>query len=145
MLTRVYKQLLNFFFLFLKYFATNHFFQLNVELLNLVSSKIKQAQEIFSSMTVRNPVSWNAMLAGFMNNGKSEEGLKLVRLMLGSLEFRPNQSTLSSALLACSNLSGLNLGTQIHQWASKLPLSLNVTVQISLVSMCRKCGHLDDA
>nr|UPT48753.1 pentatricopeptide repeat protein AaPPR737 [Agave angustifolia] len=107
--------------------------------------KIKQAQEIFSSMTVRNQVSWNAMLAGFINNRQSEEGLKLFRLMIGSAEVRPNQSTLSSALLACSNLSGFNSGRQIHQWASKLPLSLNVTVQTSLVSMYCKCGHLDDA
>ncbi|ONK59087.1 uncharacterized protein A4U43_C08F2840 [Asparagus officinalis] len=107
--------------------------------------KIKQAREIFSSMRVRNPVSWNAMLAGFINNGQSEEGLKLFKLMMGSIEVRPNPSTLSSALLACSNLSGLNLGKQIHQWASKLSLSLDITVQTSLVSMYCKCGHLDDA
>lgn len=111
----------------------------------MISGKIRQAQEIFSSMMVKNQVSWNAIIAGFINNGQSEEGLKLFRLMIGSLEVQPNQSTLSSALLACSNLSGLNLGRQIHQWASKLPLSLNVTVQTSLVSMYCKCGHLNDA
>ena len=110
-----------------------------------MSGKIKQAQEIFSGMTFRNPVSWNAMLAGFINNGQSEEGLKLFRLMIGSAEVGRNQSILSSALLACSNLLGLNLGRQIHQWVSKLPLSLNVTVLTSLVSMYCKCGHLDDA
>ncbi|KAJ6807569.1 pentatricopeptide repeat-containing protein, mitochondrial [Iris pallida] len=109
------------------------------------SGKTERAKEFFDSMTVRNPVTWNAMIAGFIDNGKSEDGLKMFVSMITSVEVQPNPSTLSSALLGCSNLSSLYLGQQIHQWSLKLPLSLNMTVQTSLVSMYCKCGNLVDA
>lgn len=109
------------------------------------SGKIEQAKKFFDSMTTRNPVTWNAMIGGFIDNGNSEDGLKLFISMIASAEVKPNPSTLSSALLGCSNLSNLYLGQQIHQWSSKLLLSVNTTVQTSLVSMYCKCGNLDGA
>ncbi|XP_010934638.1 pentatricopeptide repeat-containing protein At4g16835, mitochondrial [Elaeis guineensis] len=107
--------------------------------------KIDKALELFDRMPVRNLVSWNAMVAGYVKNGRSEDGLKLFKTMVGSIEVRPNSSTLSSALLACSNLSALELGKLIHQLVLKLPLGFDTTVGTSLVSMYCKCGDLDHA
>lgn len=107
--------------------------------------EIDKALELFDRMPVRNLVSWNAMVAGYVKNGRSEDGLKLFKKMVGSIEVRPNSSTLSSALLACSNLSALELGKLIHQLVLKLPLGFDITVGTSLVSMYCKCGDLDGA
>ncbi|OAY71241.1 Pentatricopeptide repeat-containing protein, mitochondrial [Ananas comosus] len=106
---------------------------------------VDKAEEMFDRMPVRNLVSWNAMIAGYVKNGRSEYGLMLFKKMAGALGVRPNASTLSSALLGCSNLSSLGLGKQIHQFVSKLPLGLITTVGTSLVSMYCKCGDLEDA
>ncbi|XP_072969313.1 pentatricopeptide repeat-containing protein At4g16835, mitochondrial isoform X1 [Typha angustifolia] len=106
---------------------------------------VEKAQEMFGRMPIRNLVSWNAMVAGYIRNGQPEDGLKLFKKMVGDSKVWPNPSTLSSALLGCSNLSALGLGKQIHQLALKSPLILSVTVGTSLVSMYCKCGDLEDA
>ncbi|WOK98085.1 hypothetical protein Cni_G06795 [Canna indica] len=109
------------------------------------AGNVAKAQELFDAMPVRNLVSWNAVLAGYVKNNRPEDGLKHFQKMIESAVVRPNPSTLSSALLGCSNLSALTLGKQIHQLAHKMPLILDSTVGTSLMSMYCKCGDLDDA
>ncbi|PKA60692.1 Pentatricopeptide repeat-containing protein [Apostasia shenzhenica] len=102
----------------------------------------ERAWKLFKGMSMRNSVSWNAMVAGLIENGQAEEGLKLFKKMIASEEVQPNPSTLSSVLLACSNLSALQSGRLIHQWVSKLPINFNCSVKTSLLSMYSKCGNL---
>lgn len=109
------------------------------------AGKIERAWEMFDTMHMRNSVSWNAMIAGLVENGRAVEGLKLFRRMITAGEVQPNPSTLSSSLLACSNLSALESGRQIHQWVSKFPMSINRTAGTSLLSMYCKCGDLSSA
>ncbi|KAG0476057.1 hypothetical protein HPP92_012504 [Vanilla planifolia] len=111
----------------------------------LSSGNVERAWELFDSMQFRNTVSWNAMISGLVENDLAEEGLKLFRRMIAAEEEQPNSSTVSSALLACSHLSGLQSGRQIHQWISKFPAALDVNVGTSLVSMYCKCGDLRSA
>ncbi|KAM0934697.1 putative tetratricopeptide-like helical domain superfamily, DYW domain-containing protein [Dioscorea sansibarensis] len=107
--------------------------------------EIQLALKMFDEMPLRNSVTWNAVIAGFVENGRSEDGLKLFRRMLAEMEVRPNPSSFSSVLLGCSGLSALELGKQIHQLACKLPISSDLTVCTSLLSMYCKCGDLVDA
>ncbi|MQM19332.1 hypothetical protein Taro_052335 [Colocasia esculenta] len=109
------------------------------------SGKVNVARSLFDKMLVRNPVTWNAMISGYGENQQPEQALKIFRKMVATWYLKPNSSTLSSALLACSNLSALELGRQIHQFACKSPLILDPTVGTSLVSMYCKCGDLWEA
>ncbi|PIA30923.1 hypothetical protein AQUCO_05300031v1 [Aquilegia coerulea] len=106
--------------------------------------KIELAEKLFQEMPIRNLVSWNTMISGYVENCRAEDGLKLFRKMVG-VGVRPNQSTFSSVLLSCSNLSALELGKQVHQFVYKSPLYFYTMVGTSLVSMYCKCGELDDA
>ncbi|XP_077244961.1 tetratricopeptide repeat (TPR)-like superfamily protein [Tasmannia lanceolata] len=106
--------------------------------------EIELAQKLFDKMPDRNLVTWNSMVAGYVKNGRAEEGLKLFRVMV-QMGVRPNPSTFSSVLLGCSDLSGLELGKQIHQLICKLPLNLHPTCGTSLLSMYSKCGDLENA
>jgi pentatricopeptide repeat protein len=106
--------------------------------------KIGLAEKMFQEMPVKNLVTWNAMIAGYVENDRAEDGLKLFRKMVG-VGVRPNPSSLSSALLGCSNLSALQLGKQIHQLVCKYPLYRDTTAATSLISMYCKCGGLEDA
>ncbi|CDP08360.1 unnamed protein product [Coffea canephora] len=108
------------------------------------SGKVDFAEKMFLEMPVKNLVTWNAMISGYVENGRGEDGLKLFRTML-ELGIRVNESTLSSILLGCSNLSFLKLGKQVHQHVFKSPLYLDITVGTSLISMYCKCGDLEDA
>ncbi|KAG2676315.1 hypothetical protein I3760_12G047400 [Carya illinoinensis] len=106
--------------------------------------KIKLAEKMFQGMPMKNLVTWNAMIAGYVDNDRAEDGLKLFRKMV-VVGVRPNPSSLSSALLGCSNLSALHLGKQIHQLVCKSPLYSDTTAGTSLISMYCKCGGLEDA
>ncbi|KAG9439510.1 hypothetical protein H6P81_019675 [Aristolochia fimbriata] len=104
----------------------------------------KVARELFDEAPVRNLVTWNSMVSGYVRNFQAEDALKLFKMMI-ELPVRPNPSTFSSILLVCSELSAVALGKQIHQLIYKLPLYLNTTCGTSLLSMYCKCGVLQDA
>lgn len=106
--------------------------------------KVDIAERLFREMPEKNLVSWNAMIAGYVENGRSEESIKVFTTML-KLRVQVNESSLSSILLSCSNLSSLKLGKQVHQHVIKSPLYLDTTVGTSLISMYSKCGDLHDA
>ncbi|KAL5748405.1 hypothetical protein ACOSQ2_025702 [Xanthoceras sorbifolium] len=106
--------------------------------------KVSLAEKLFNEMPVKNLVTWNAMIGGYVENCRAEDGVKLFRMMI-SLGIKPNASSLSSALLGCSELSALQLGKQIHQLVYKSPLCYDTTAATSLISMYSKCGDLVDA
>lgn len=107
------------------------------------SGKVELAEKTFHGMLDKNLVTWNAMISGYVENGRGEEALKLFKKML-ELEIQRSSSTLSSVLLACSNLSMLKLGRQTHQHIFKSPMYLDTKVGTSLISMYCKCGVLED-
>uniref|UniRef100_A0A1D1YP12 Pentatricopeptide repeat-containing protein At4g16835, mitochondrial n=1 Tax=Anthurium amnicola TaxID=1678845 RepID=A0A1D1YP12_9ARAE len=109
------------------------------------SGKVHRARRLFDRMLIRNLVTWNAMISGYVENRQPENALKIFQTMVGTLCLKPNSSSFSSALLGCSHLSALELGKQIHQFACKSPLILDPTVGTSLVSMYCKCGDLGEA
>ncbi|KAL8064655.1 hypothetical protein ABFX02_01G105300 [Erythranthe guttata] len=104
---------------------------------------VELAEKTFQEMPDKNLVTWNAMIAGYVENGRGEDGLKLFKKML-ELGIKANPSSLSSVLLACSNLSVLKLGKQVHQLMYKSPKYWDTTVGTSLISMYCKCGVLED-
>lgn len=106
--------------------------------------KVDLAERLFREMPEKNLVSWNAMIAGYVENGRGEESIKVFTAML-KLRVQVNESSLSSILLSCSNLSSLKLGRQVHQHVIKSPLYLDTTVGTSLISMYSKCGDLHGA
>ncbi|XP_007039721.2 PREDICTED: pentatricopeptide repeat-containing protein At4g16835, mitochondrial [Theobroma cacao] len=106
--------------------------------------KIEKAERLFKEMPVKNLVTWNAMISGYVENCRAEDGLKLFRMLL-RYGIRPNNSSLSSVLLGCSELSALQFGKQVHQLVCKSLLRDDTTADTSLISMYCKCGALDDA
>ncbi|KAF9685443.1 hypothetical protein SADUNF_Sadunf03G0055100 [Salix dunnii] len=76
--------------------------------------RVGLAERLFQKIPEKNLVTWNAMIAGYIENYRAEDGVKIFRTMVG-FGIQPNSSTLSSALLGCSELSALQLGRQVHQ------------------------------
>ncbi|XP_073052148.1 pentatricopeptide repeat-containing protein At4g16835, mitochondrial [Primulina eburnea] len=108
------------------------------------SGRVELAEKVFFETPDKNLVTWNAMMAGYVENGRGEDCLKVFKKML-ELRIRANPSSFSTILLACSNLSVLKFGKQVHQLMQKSPLYLDTMVGTSLISMYCKCGILKDA
>lgn len=99
---------------------------------------------VFYEMGVRNIVSWTAVVAGYVQNGFCEQGLRAFKDMVAS-GTQPNAVTLVSILPACASLKFFNLGKLIHSYGFKLGVDSNISVGNALIALYGKGGHLDVA
>ncbi|XP_057841967.2 pentatricopeptide repeat-containing protein At2g22070 [Cryptomeria japonica] len=70
---------------------------------------IDNARELFNKMPQRNVISWNAMIAGYAQNGFCKDALDLFELMKNS-ETYPDHVSFACVLLACSHVGLVDEG-----------------------------------
>ncbi|XP_030509828.1 pentatricopeptide repeat-containing protein At2g35030, mitochondrial [Cannabis sativa] len=110
------------------------------------NGELKKAWYLFSEMPYRNSISWTAMITSLIQDGQNEEALKMFSKMVAVEGLKPNEATFVSVLSACSNLSGLGEGQQIHQMISKtINHNDSETLVSALINMYSKCGKLSTA
>ncbi|KAJ7205384.1 hypothetical protein O6H91_Y485300 [Diphasiastrum complanatum] len=104
----------------------------------------EEARELFDNMSERNAVSWNAMIAGYAQNGLGKEALALYEQMKQD-GMQPNNITFVLLLKACASLAALEQGQQLHSEIIKRGFQSDVVVASTLVDMYAKCGCTEDA
>ncbi|KAE8708924.1 hypothetical protein F3Y22_tig00110332pilonHSYRG00550 [Hibiscus syriacus] len=67
-------------------------------------------------MESRDLVSWNAIIAGYAENGYWLRALDLFQELISASMFEPNSTTLVSILSACAHLKDLQVGKVIHEY-----------------------------
>jgi pentatricopeptide repeat protein len=106
--------------------------------------EIDIAQQLFSKMPDRNVVSWNAIIAGYAQNGNCNEALQLFRQMQ-LVGMKSDPVTIVSILPACARLAILQQGKEIHDYAMRRGFESSVSVGNSLIDMYCKCGSIEVA
>lgn len=89
--------------------------------------------------------SWNAMMCGYLAQGRAEQVLELYqRLLLLQEGRKPDAVTFVAALNACAGMAALRRGRAVHDLASQTGLLAagDVAVQGALVDMYAKNGDL---
>ncbi|KAL6196007.1 hypothetical protein ACLB2K_031624 [Fragaria x ananassa] len=105
---------------------------------------ISSAENVFEKMPKTNVVSWNVMISGFVKAGNYFEALGIYDEMIEA-GARPNDITATSILSACSQLTALEKGKEIHRTVVDSELEINEIVMGSLLDMYAKCGAVDEA
>jgi pentatricopeptide repeat protein len=103
---------------------------------------IDSARRFFDRMSVRDVVSWTAMIAGYAQSGHPNEAWMLFNEMQLS-DSRPNSVTVASVLPVCADLGALREGKGIHSYVLRNGFESDVVVMTALVDMYAKCGSLD--
>eukprot|EP01018_Ginkgo_biloba_P004748 Gb_35530 [translate_table: standard] len=103
---------------------------------------VEDARQVFDKMFTRDVVSWNAMIAGYSQNGQRNEALKLFRQMLLE-EVAPTSVTMVSVILECTHLGDLKQAKWIHDYVIRNGFASDVYVGNSLIAMYAKCGSVD--
>ena len=102
---------------------------------------LSHALKVFEEIPHRNLPSLNVTISGFSQNGYLEEALgAFKKVVLGKL--RPNSVTIASVLPACASVE---LGGQVHCWATKLGVESDIYVATAMVTMYSNCGELVSA
>jgi pentatricopeptide repeat protein len=106
---------------------------------------IAKAQDVFDQLPVRNVVSWNALIAGYVRQGLAEEALKCFECMRCTEGFHPNAATFASAVKACGLMGVAEKCIRIHKAIVNGGLSECVKLGNALVDMYARCGMLPEA
>ncbi|GAB4858395.1 Putative pentatricopeptide repeat-containing protein At3g49142 [Ancistrocladus abbreviatus] len=101
-------------------------------------------REIFMKLAKKSLVSWNVMIAVYVNNSMPAEAVNLYSKMEAS-KMEPDAVTIASILPACGDLSALSVGRQIHKFVEKKSLRPNLSLENALLDMYAKCGCLREA
>ncbi|KAL6523725.1 hypothetical protein OROGR_017328 [Orobanche gracilis] len=104
---------------------------------------IVEAQKGFDYLHDADIVLWTSMIGGYVQNGDNESAFNLYCKMQTEGVF-PNELTMASVLKACSSLSALEQGKQVHAHVVKNGFSLEVPIGSSLSTMYAKCGSHED-
>ncbi|KAF3433746.1 hypothetical protein FNV43_RR24849 [Rhamnella rubrinervis] len=104
---------------------------------------LSSAEFLFNgTQLMKDEVSWNVMIAGYVQSGHAKEAISAVHQM--KLEnLRPSLVTFVSILPAAAYLSALREGMGFHASIIKMGFLSNTLVSNSLIDMYAKCGRLD--
>ena len=103
---------------------------------------LDKAKEVFQQLPMRDVVSWNALIAGYIQHGQGDEALGCFPKMQDE-GVRPNLVTYVCILKACGAVKSLEMGVGIHREVRKQGLlKKEVVLGNALVDMYSKCGEL---
>ncbi|KAG5018533.1 hypothetical protein JHK82_014477 [Glycine max] len=110
----------------------------------LKCGEMESARRIFNEIPSPDDVAWTTMISGCVENGQEEHALFTYHHMRLS-KVQPDEYTFATLVKACSLLTALEQGRQIHANTVKLNCAFDPFVMTSLVDMYAKCGNIEDA
>ncbi|ONK62819.1 uncharacterized protein A4U43_C07F8460 [Asparagus officinalis] len=106
--------------------------------------KLDMSREVFDRMVVRDSVSWNSLINGYVSRKNFNEGVRLFKSMKESGD-QLDSVTVTALISVCSQLLDSSQGQGLHSDAIKRGLKANLFVSNALVGMYSKCDLLEDA
>ncbi|KAF6136623.1 hypothetical protein GIB67_016079 [Kingdonia uniflora] len=110
----------------------------------------KGAYELFCLMKCPNDITWSAVIAGYVQNGKLVDALRVFKKMRGESDeigfcVSPYSDTIATVFSACGQLRDLCFGEQVHGYAIKISpyVENDGFVGSSLVDLYGKCSCLE--
>ncbi|KAI5064475.1 hypothetical protein GOP47_0021145 [Adiantum capillus-veneris] len=112
-------------------------------LINMYSAcgVLLDAQDVFDKLP-RDVISWNTLLAGYVENSQYKEALSRFWQMKKE-GISPQAVTLVCLLKACGSVGDIDRGRQIQSEVIKQDLETNPFIASALVDMYIKCGSLE--
>ncbi|KAM7521802.1 hypothetical protein LguiA_011704 [Lonicera macranthoides] len=98
------------------------------------------ARKLFDEMPIRNLVTWNAIIAGYVHNGMEIGGLELFFRMKCKEFYVPDEFSVATVLSGCAWVQNLLLGMQVHGYVIVSGLEANCVN--SIANMYFHCGEV---
>ncbi|XP_047314656.1 pentatricopeptide repeat-containing protein At5g50990 [Impatiens glandulifera] len=102
---------------------------------------VDTANRLFNNMAIRDTVSWNSMIGGFVKIARYNEAIQVFFHMLSS-NVNPDGYTFASSITACARIGALDHGERIHGIFIEKKIDLNHILSSALIDMYSKCGRI---
>ncbi|XP_027359878.1 pentatricopeptide repeat-containing protein At5g13270, chloroplastic-like isoform X1 [Abrus precatorius] len=102
------------------------------------------SRQAFKSIREPNDFSWSALIAGYCQSGRFDRALEVFKT-IRSKGVLLNSFIYTNIFQACSAVSDLNYGAQIHADAIKKGLVAYLSGESAMITMYSKCGKMDYA
>jgi pentatricopeptide repeat protein len=106
--------------------------------------RVELARQLFDKMSMRNVVTWSAMIAGYAQNERGNETLALFREMQVA-GVVPNSVTMVSVVSMCASLAGMRQAKWVHGYVIRGGFDSDLSVGNALLDMYAKCGSTEIA
>lgn len=106
--------------------------------------EVSDAYKMFDRMPEKDVASWNAIIAGYAQNGYAKIALELLVRMQEEGK-RPDWITVVAVLPALADMGYLIMGKSIHGYVMRAGFDCYVNVLTALVDMYAKCGTVRTA
>ncbi|KAL8208481.1 hypothetical protein R6Q57_007893 [Mikania cordata] len=117
----------------------------NAVIHELVScGELDDAKKVFYDSCVRDLVSWNSIINGYVRSGKPWETLRLYQRMEED-GMKPDEVTMIGMISCCALLENLNLGMEFHRYIEENQIKMTVALINALMDMYVKCGSMEIA
>ncbi|XP_022754258.1 pentatricopeptide repeat-containing protein At2g22410, mitochondrial-like isoform X2 [Durio zibethinus] len=111
----------------------------------LVSTgELELASKVFDESCVRDLVSWNSLINGYVRSGRAKEAIGVYGKMQEE-GVMPDEVTMIGIVSSCAQLEDLKLGRDFHKYIEDHGLNLTIPLSNALMDMYVKCGSLDRA
>lgn len=98
--------------------------------------------KLFDEMPMRDTISWNTMVSGFVRNGKFDEGFAYFKQMRKSGICWFDQATLTTILSACDRVEFYHVVKMMHGLVFSKGYENEISVGNSLITSYFRCGCL---
>ncbi|CAI0628690.1 unnamed protein product [Linum tenue] len=105
---------------------------------------LADVKKVFETMTTRDIISWNTVIAGNAQNGLHEDALAMVREM-GGAGLKPDIFTLSAILPIFAQYVDVDKGREIHGYVIRYGFDKDLYVASSLINMYSRCARVEDS
>jgi pentatricopeptide repeat protein len=101
------------------------------------------ARKLFDESPVRDVVSWNTLIGGYVRRGLPGEALEVFWRMAEEGTGRPDEVTMIGVVSGCAQLGDLELGKRLHEFVECNGVRCTVRLMNALMDMYVKCGSLE--
>ncbi|XP_020574185.1 pentatricopeptide repeat-containing protein At1g08070, chloroplastic-like [Phalaenopsis equestris] len=103
---------------------------------------VVDARKLFDGNPLRDVVSWNVMIRGFVKRGEFDDAFRCFDDMIRAQNRSPDPVTMISLLSACSQLGDFDRGRWLHLYSSGLGF-VPSNLQLGNAILCMYCKCMD--
>jgi pentatricopeptide repeat protein len=103
---------------------------------------MESGQSLFDSLPDADLITWSSLITGLMQTGKYEESFDLFRRMCFTGR-RPDGILIACVLSVCASTAAVSCTREVHCYAVRLGVDMDIRVSSSLMDAYAKCGFTE--